>query len=151
MIKLVVCCVWISGVTAASAYFGVSLLPKSHEQVSEPHGKTEGMESKKTRPINVPIIADGVVKGYIVAQFVYLTDPGATKDLSVPPDAFLLDEAFKTFYADDKLDFRHLERIDLVKLRADLVQKVNARLGVNVLKDVLVDEFNYVSKDEISH
>jgi hypothetical protein len=150
MIKLIVSCLWIMAVTAASAYFGVTFLPKSHEQTSEKHAGGEARESKKTRPIDVPIIADGIVQGYIVAQFVYVTDTEAAKALSVPPEAYLLDEAFKTFYADDKLDFQHLERYDLKKMQIDLIKKVNARLGVDVLKDVLVDEFNYVSKSEIS-
>ena len=96
------------------------------------------------------MIADGSVQGYIVAQFVYTEDPVVAKQLSVPPEAFLLDEAFKRFYSDTTLDFKHLERYNLSGFTKDLAKAVNKRLDGEVIKDVLVDEFNYVSKDEIS-
>jgi hypothetical protein len=39
----------------------------------------------KTAPINVPMISNGTVEGYIVAQFVYLADETSLRELSVPP------------------------------------------------------------------
>ena len=154
MIRLAVSCIWICLVTAASAFVGTSwkvnhaAAGESPEAHGGPHDDGKA-QTKKTRPVNVPVIADGAVQGYIVAQFVYTVDPVVAKQLTVPPEAFLLDEAFKRFYSDDKLDFKHLERYDIDRLTKDLVRAVNARLGANVLKDVLIDEFNYVSKDEI--
>ena len=149
MIKLLASCIWICAVTAASAYVGTAwkLRASAPQVAEEEHGK---LEPKKTRPLNVPMIANGVVQGYIVAQFTYTADAAALAHLSVTPESFLLDEAFKTFYADDKLDFQHLERYDLAAVTKTLASNVNKRLGANVVRDVLVEEFNYVSKDEIS-
>ena len=149
MIKLLASCMWICAVTAASAYVGnVWKVRQSAPQAAkEEHGK---IEPKKTRPLNVPMIAKGVVQGYIVAQFTYTVDSAALARIAVTPESFLLDEAFKTFYSDDKLDFQHLERYDLAAVTKTLASNVNKRLGADVVQDILVEEFNYVSKDEIS-
>ena len=148
MVKLIISAVWICAVTLAAAYGAV--VWKSDQAAGCGRKTKEHLESKKTRPIDVPMIADGNVEGYVVAQFVYTTDAASSKDVSVPPDVFLLDEAFRSLYSDPKLDFRHLEKYDLTGLTKNLVQKVNERLKADVVKDVLVEEFNYVSKQDIS-
>ncbi len=51
---------------------------------------------KKTRAINVPILAEGQVKGYVVAQFGYTAEEEALKSLPSAPDPLILDEAFRT-------------------------------------------------------
>ena len=106
------------------------------------------LESQKTRAINVPIVAGGAVRGFIVAQFAYTTDAGKTKTLSVSPEVFLLDEAFRTIYADDKLDFLHLDKYDISGLTKQLVVATNTRLGEDVVHDVLVQDFTFISKEE---
>jgi hypothetical protein len=35
------------------------------------------------------------------------------KTMDVSPDAFVMDEAFRLIYSDEKLDFRNLDRFDL--------------------------------------
>ncbi len=70
------------------------------------------------------MIANGAVQGYVVVQFGF-TETEKAASLPVPPDAFLLDEAFRIIYSDSKLDFHHLERYDVAGLTKQLVQKVN--------------------------
>lgn len=106
------------------------------------------LESQKTRVINVPIVAGGAVRGFIVAQFAYTTEAGKMKTLSVSPEVFLLDEAFRTIYADDKLDFLHLDKYDISCLTKRLVTATNARLGEPVVHDVLVQDFTFISREE---
>ena len=106
------------------------------------------LEVQKTRVINVPIVAGGAVRGFIVAQFAYTVDAGKAKTLSVSPEVFLLDEAFRTLYADDKLDFLHLDKYDISGLTKRLVADTNARLGETIVHDVLVQDFTFISKEE---
>jgi hypothetical protein len=94
-------------------------------------------------------VADGTVQGYVMAQFVFTIDTAVSKKLTVQPEVFIQDEAFRALYADEKLDFRHLEKYDMTKLTKTLVQKVNERLELKLVKDVLVQEFNYVSRDDM--
>ena len=106
------------------------------------------LEVQKTRVINVPMIANGAVRGFIVAQFAYTVDAGKAKSLSVSPEVFLLDEAFRAVYTDDKLDFLHLDKYDIGGLTKRLVAATNARLGEDVVHDVLVQDFTFISKEE---
>jgi hypothetical protein len=109
----------------------------------------EQLEHKKTAPISVPIIARGTVAGYVTAQFVYLIDAKKLKEMPVPPDVFVTDEAFRMLYA-EQFDFEHLEKYDLPGVAKELAKRVNQRLGENSIKDVLISEFNYVPKRDIS-
>ena len=106
------------------------------------------LEVEKTRVINVPMIAGGAVRGFIVAQFAYTVDAAEAKALSVSPDAFLLDEAFRAIYTDDKLDFLHLEKYDIGGLTKRIAAATNTRLGEEVVHDVLVQDFTFISKEE---
>jgi hypothetical protein len=145
VIRLVASCIWICAVTAMSGY--VSATWRVGE--TQASNKFEGLEQNKVAPINVPMIANGNVEGYIVAQFVYLIDSHNAKQLAVPPDVFITDEAFRMLYA-DRVDFNHLEKYDIAGLTKELTRRVNQRLGGDIVKDVLVEAFNYVSKREIS-
>lgn len=130
------------GATCAVAF--VSLPSKPHEPAD---GKTP-LQLEKTRVINVPMIADGALRGYIVAQFSYTIDGAKAKSLPVSPEVFLLDEAFRTVYTDDHLDFHHLDKYDINKFTAHLVEVTNKRLGMDLVHDVLIQDFTFISKEE---
>ena len=89
------------------------------------------------------------MEGYVVAQFAYTGEAVALKTASVSPDGVILDEAFRLLYAEEKTDFRKLQRADLNKLIETLKGRVLERLPPELVKEILVQEFNYVSKDEI--
>ena len=106
------------------------------------------LQLEKTRVLNVPIIADGAVRGFIVAQFNYTVDAAKAKSLPVTPEAFILDEAFRTIYTDDHLDFLHLEKYNVGALTARLVAATNKKLGADIVHDVLIQDFTFISKEE---
>jgi hypothetical protein len=105
-------------------------------------------EFKKTRVINVPVISDGALEGYVIVQFLYAIDARAAETLTVSPDAFLMDQAFRTLYGDPKLDFRHLEKYDMATLTGDLKTLLNARLGEGMVSEVLIQDFSYMTKEQ---
>ena len=148
MMRLIASCVWIIVVTSASAYVSNTWRFRGAESET-PERKSGNLEHIKTVPINVPMIANGNVEGYIVAQFIYLADTRKLRELSVPPDDFITDEAFRALYSGE-VDFNHLQKYDLQGLTKVLAQKINQRLGMEIIKDVLVEEFTYVPKRDIS-
>ena len=103
---------------------------------------------EKVRALSVPIISGGAVRGFIVAQFAYTADPVQAKALTVSPEVFILDEAFRAIYTDDHLDFLHLEKYDVAGLTARLAAATNKRLGADVVHDVLVQDFTFIQKDD---
>lgn len=148
MIKLILSALWICIITLVSSYVAASWKTQTALVATGEEGLT-GLNYTKTDPINVPIIVDGAIDGYVVAQFVYTADAATLKQLSVPPDAFILDEAFRTIFSDERIDIDNLERFDLASLTTNLATAVNTRFGADILQDVLVEQFTFITKDEV--
>ncbi|MGP8233443.1 MAG: hypothetical protein ACLQL2_12395 [Methylovirgula sp.] len=150
MIKLIASCAWICLLTAGASFATVSM-KLDHQAAAVPASDSSGtaIEYKKLPVINVPMIADGAVQGYVVAELGYTYNQNLMKD-ALAPDVYLLDEAFRKIYSDTSLDFHHLEKYDVNGLTNELAQKVNQRLHANVVKDVLVQELNFFQKGDVS-
>jgi len=146
MIKMLALAIWASAIAmlagnAISQWQAAKASPQK-ENVEHVY------EYRKTKVINVPIIADGALLGYVLVQFLYGLDPKVMEKSAVSPDALILDEAFRTLYGDPRLDFRHLEKYDMDSLTKRLVTAMNARLGEGAVKDVLLQDFSYMPKNE---
>ncbi|WP_112664682.1 hypothetical protein [Microvirga flavescens] len=147
MTRILVTGFWICAITLmscyAAVYWGVGIKKTKSEQY------LEGLEYQKVRAINVPMIADGAVQGYVIANLVFTADAKTLRTLPVPPDAFVIDETFRQVYSDDKLDFRKLSKYNVSNLLANIKTRVNERLGADIVKDILVENFNFVNKSDI--
>jgi hypothetical protein len=147
MIRLVLAGLWVCILTAGTSYAVAywkekgSLLPAKDEYL-------EGLQYQKTRALSVPMVENGNVQGYVIARFVYTVEARALHQLSVPPEPFVVDEAFRRIYADEGLDFRKLARYDLSILTAAIKQRVNERMHADIVQDVMIEDFNYVAKEE---
>ncbi|MFA5950147.1 MAG: hypothetical protein WC807_07675 [Hyphomicrobium sp.] len=147
MIKLLGIGIWVCAVTLGAA-FGVLEWQKGQMHTVE--GKAEiKIEQIKTKAINVPIIGEGAIQGYMVAQFVLTVDGNALAKLPVDPQVYLLDEAFKTIYAGERVNFNELKRQDLPALAKMLGENVNKRLGMPIVQDVLIEQLAYIPKKDI--
>jgi len=67
----------------------------------------------------------------------------------VKPHPYVRDEALRAIYSNTTVDFSRLERVDIDALLKAVKTNVNGRLGGELIKDVLVKEFNYVRKDQL--
>jgi hypothetical protein len=148
MTRLILTGVWACLVTVGAS-LGISYWMESRATTAPKQDYIEGLVYEKTKVINVPMIADGGVQGYIVAQLVFTADAKVLRQIPVPPEAFVVDEAFRRIYGDQKLDFKNLARYDLAQFTQSVKTQVNKRLQSDVLQEVLVQDFNYVSKDQI--
>lgn len=147
MVKILALALWVSAITALASNAA------SHWQGSGPaasgaDANAAVYEYRKTRIINVPIIAEGTLLGYVIVQFLYGVNVKALEKLSVSPEAYILDDAFRTLYGDPRLDFRHLEKYDMNGLTARLKTMVNAKMGEGLIQDVLIQDFSYMPKDQ---
>ena len=142
--KLLLIGVWITIVALGAAYGSAIYLPA----MLAPKAATAAvLQYQKTRVLNVPMISNGVVQGFMAMQFAYTIDAATLKTLHVPPEVYLLDEAFREVYANNSLDFHKLEKFDLPAFTSRIAAATNAHLGAPLVKEVLIEQFSYISKD----
>ncbi|MGM4930552.1 hypothetical protein [Tardiphaga sp. 619_E2_N8_5] len=148
MMKLLITGIWACLVTVGTS-FGISYWKETAAALPAKQDQPEGLVYEKVKVINVPMIADGSVQGYIVTQLVFTANAKVLRQLPVPPEPFVVDEAFRMIYGDQKLDFKNLGRYDLTQFAQTVRAQVNKRLQTDALQEVLVQDFNYVSTDQI--
>lgn len=146
MIRLILVGIWASLMTIASNYAVTYFRQEPFKK--EAAAPAPVLETRKTKEINVPKILDGAVKGYVVMQFSYVVDLAALKKTPLSPDAFVVDEAFRSIYDDDKIDFMRLEKVDLHALAQSIIKNANARLKADVLTDIAFQELAFMSYSE---
>jgi hypothetical protein len=146
MIKLLVMAIWASMAALLASSAGAHW--QASREKAPQASAARNYEFHKTRVINVPIVSDGVLEGYVIVQFLYAIDARGSETLAVSPDAFLMDHAFRTLYGDPRLDFRHLEKYDMSGLTADLKTMLNQKLGEGMISEVLIQDFSYMPKDQ---
>ena len=95
------------------------------------------------------MISDGKLRGYVVAKVVFTADAAALRDSPIDPQPFVVDEAFRHIYTDGKVEFDHLSKYNLDKITGDIKDAVNKRLGTDLIKDILVEELNYVDSEQL--
>jgi hypothetical protein len=146
MIKTLGLGIWVSLVTLGAAYGAVQLgMGKNQGDASEAFG---GLDYIKTEIVSVPVIRGGDIQGYVVLQFVFAADTHKMKELTLEPGPFLIDEAFRTIYAESAVNFRQMSKVDLEDMTAKVRDNANKRMKADVIRDVLVQQFNYVPKEE---
>lgn len=143
MIKSLIIAVWCCAMVAGGSYGGAYFMKL---QAAREKAKAENiaLETRKTHELSIPIIRDGGVKGYVVVQLNYVVDLEVVKKLPAQPDAFVVDETFQYIYGDEKIDFAHLDKLDLGKMTESLIQRVNTRMRSNVITDMGVVECNFL-------
>jgi len=147
MIKSALIAIWACAVVlVASLQVGAFL--RSRAQATTEAAVAAASETRKTREINVPILRDGSVKGYVVLQLSYVVDLAEAKKLPVEPDPYVIDEAFRYIFDDDKIDFTHLDKIELDKMLRALTFRVNTRTKSQVITDMGVIECNFLLNAE---
>lgn len=144
--KLLAIGVWVTLVALVATYAAAVYLPGLSSKAT---AAVPTLQYQKARVLNVPMISGGAVQGFVAMQLGYTADASALKALPVPPEVYLLDEAFRSVYADPALDFNNLGKYDLAKLTRHLVATTNDRLGGPIIKDVMIEQFSYIPKDTL--
>lgn len=148
MIRLIVLGVWVCLITMASSF--AATMWKAKATAEAPVEKLfGGLQSVKTSLVSVPIVSEGGIQGYVISQFTFTIKADLLRRMSVKPDVYLLDSAFRTIYGADPAAVRGAKKQDLQALTAAIKASVNERLGSDFVEDVLIERYSYVPKDEV--
>jgi hypothetical protein len=149
LIRALATSVWIVSITLAAAYFGHTM-----QRPGPAHGAAEQVANAPTtikiKSMTVPVVGEGTVQGYILTQLTISAKSDLLKTLPQPPELLLSDEVFKTLYAEEQIDFKHIEKTDLSKLSQKIRDNINSRVGAVIAEDVFIQELHYMSKKDAS-
>lgn len=150
MVKTALIAVW-ACVVMASAVYATVLLNTGPSEDAKTEEFFGGLDYVKSDIISVPIISEGKIGGYVVAQFVFTIDGTILRQLSVPPNLFILDEAFRALFAGEVVDFQNMKKYDLDGLKKRIVGNVNTRFKADLVRDVLIEQFNFIPLDKVRY
>ena len=150
MVKTALIAIWVCVVMASSVYATVLFrsAPTKDKAADEFFG---GLDYVKSDIISVPIISGGKIGGYVVAQFVFTIDGTILRKLSVPPNVFIIDEAFRALFAGETVDFKNMKKYDLDGLKTKIAENVNTRFKSDLVQDVLIERLNFIPMDKVRY
>lgn len=138
---------WACVVTLGATYGGAYWRMRPSEEHGDAH--EQKLDTHKVKPITVPIIVGGALKGYVSAEFTFVSPKTDPHDAGLNPESFFMDEAFRLIYAESKIDFSNIQKVELNALTAQITANVNQRLGKSVVKETLVRHFTFVAREDI--
>jgi len=147
MLRLVAIGLWVilvtSGATITSAYLAGNSSGRADPK------KDTGLEDMSTDMMSVPVIRGGEVVGYLIMQLSFAVDRSGLEGRKVEPMPFMQDAAFRTIFSNSDVDFRRLRSGDLDRLTDAIAKEANVRLGADLVRHVLLQQVNYVRKEDI--
>ena len=151
MIKTIALGFWICLVTLVATWVGATYLGAGKTDAASPVGEQflSGLAEVKPRPVSVPMIVDGAIQGYVMAQLAFTVKKETLEKLSVKPDVFIVDEAFKTIYEGEAVDFKRLKKQDVDGIAKRIKDAVNKRFGSAFVEDVLFEDLNYIPMEKV--
>lgn len=135
-------------VTAASTYGSVHFGNVTPSQ-AEASVEDLGTEEIKTEMTTVPMIRNGEIVGYVIIQLSFQANKLSLLALHVDPAPYLVDAAFRVIFASTDVDFRRLRGSDLDHLTSSITDEANARIGQGLVRDVLIQQLNFVRREDI--
>jgi hypothetical protein len=148
MIKLVVSGIWICLLSLGSVYFSMQM-PSEKAEGKPPAPFFGGLDYIRGDLISVPVISHGAVHGYFLTRLVYTVDPKELSALSVPPKDLITDELYTFLVGNQVIDFPEMDNFNLDAFRKGIKDALNKRVGKDVFRDVLVEQIDYLSKQDI--
>lgn len=145
MIRIAVIGLWICAVALGSLYFAVRQNSATAAVTSQ---AGQSPDDGKTDVFSVPVIIDGEVQGYVVVQLIYTLDTAVKASINVPVSYFINDEIFRQFYGQYS-EAKDVQKVKFDDVKKSIIDGVNARFPTPLLRDLLVEQFNYISSKEI--
>jgi hypothetical protein len=148
MLKTVLIGVWIAVVTAGATYVSATMTVPLMGTAGRADDSA-GVEEITTEMTSVPMIRGGSIIGYVIIQLIFEADRNMLAKLKLEPKPYLIDAAFRAVYANPQTDFTRLKASDIDALTKTIGEEANKRIGGELVKQVLIQQLNYVRKEDI--
>ena len=146
MIRLILIGVWACIVMIGAGFAMTRFQPTTPRHAASTSAAL--IQGYKTKEINVPRIVKGQISGYVVAQFVYYVDLTKAKAEKLPPDPFVVAEAYRYLYEDEAINFADMKPVNLAQMTDAIRNGVNKKIGADAVTDVVVQELTFLSSGQ---
>ncbi|MBU2583329.1 MAG: flagellar basal body-associated FliL family protein [Alphaproteobacteria bacterium] len=144
MIQQIVLGVWVCLATLGGIYGADILFSATGADAKTVH--VGGLAYTTIESITVPVLREGSVEGYVVAQFVYGIRDTGDKHIAERVGPHVVDSVFRVLYGQAEQNVR---RPDLDAVKKEVRERVNASLGEQVVEEILIDKLNYISSEQV--
>lgn len=150
MIKMAVAALWISIATTGALLLSFQFAQKPDEAARESEATAfKGLDYVRTGIISVPVFDRGRVHGYFLARLVFTAEAKRLAELRLPAEALLTDQVYSHLFANAEIDFTRRDALDIDAFREGIRAGVNERLGEPLIHEVLIEQVDFLPKDEI--
>lgn len=142
VLALITCLSTIGGLYGAMTW-------KAAAKATSGDAEHDQYQMMRTRMVSVPLLSNGEVLGYIVTRLQFLAETSLLKGSTVQPEAFVADEAFRQIYEKAADDMKSGRKQVINELANSVAAGANKRMGRAVVKDVMIDSWAYLSKQDM--
>jgi hypothetical protein len=148
MLKLIITGIWVAAVTLGSVYFSIQM-SKAPDPSEEEAKKKAVQELVRGETVTFPVIAAGKVDGYFLARTSFVVDKSKLTEITLPIPELLTDELYDELVGDKVIRVGENRNFDLKSFKERVKAALNKRLGADVVLDVVVEQIDYLTKEEI--
>jgi flagellar basal body-associated protein FliL len=148
MVKLLLTGLWVCIVTLGAVYFSVQM-SAAPAPVDEEARKKELLELVRGESITIPVISEGAISGYFLSRVSFMMDKEKIKGIKLPMTELTTDELFTLLIGNKMVDLSKPGAFELEKFRSTIKDDLNKRLGDGLVAEVLVEQLDYLSKEDI--
>lgn len=148
MLKLVFTGIWVCAVTLGSVYYSMKIASAP----VVPDGEAAKRASEQYvagEMITVPVIKDGGVQGYFLTKLSFSASKEGINNLHAPLRQMVTDELYDLLVGSRFIDVADTGTFDLPTFKSTIKDGLNKKLGGEVIAEVLVEQLEYLSKDDV--
>lgn len=148
MLKLVMTGVWVCIVTLGAVYGSIQMANAPVDD-GENGAVKVAEELVRGEVTAIPVINDGKVEGYFLTRVSYVADQHKLAEINLPIPALITDELYTALVGNRVIKIGSSRGFDLEAFRKTIKETLNTRLEKDVILDIIVEQIDYLSKDDI--
>jgi hypothetical protein len=101
--------------------------------------------------MSVPMVRDREIRGYLLLNVAVGVDAAKKPKSNIPVDVVARDAIIATIYNNPEIDVFQLDKLDLEKLKTDILAKINldAKEGEQIAMDLYLHEIHFIPIEDI--
>lgn len=133
--------------TLAGSYAAVVLSSPPGDRAATPMPDVE--EIVRLEQSSIPILRDGKVQGYVLAQLAFTASASDLKSSKPALTTHVTAAAFATVFEEEALNFASLRVAQLARLGDRTLARANEQIGRHVVRKVLVENLMFLDQESV--